>query len=105
MHKSAKQVQASSGLFYDVFRQYDPANMLLHQAQQEVLEQQLEQTRLAGALRRLQGSKIVITHPESPTPFAFPIFVDFLRQTMSTETMGDRIERMSARLELQAGTA
>ena len=31
--KSARQLQASSGLFFDVFRQYDPANLLLTQAE------------------------------------------------------------------------
>src|SRR5439155_5380054 len=28
--KSAKQLQASTGLLYNVFREYDPGNLLLH---------------------------------------------------------------------------
>ena len=35
-------MQASSGLFYDVFRKYDPANGLLKQAEREVLEDELD---------------------------------------------------------------
>ena len=35
--KSARQLQASSSLIYDVFREYDPQNLLLAQARREVL--------------------------------------------------------------------
>ncbi|MEO7085516.1 MAG: ligase-associated DNA damage response DEXH box helicase, partial [Gemmatimonadaceae bacterium] len=40
--KTARQLQMSSGLFFDVLRRYDPANLLLAQASREVLERQLE---------------------------------------------------------------
>ena len=40
--KSVKQLQASGGLFFDVFAKYDPDNLLLTQARKEVLERQLE---------------------------------------------------------------
>ena len=56
--KAVKQVQASSELIYDVFARYDPDNLLLFQAHREVLERQLEQSRLgrrAGADRRAAG--------------------------------------------------
>jgi ATP-dependent Lhr-like helicase len=102
MHKSAKQVQASSGLFFDVFSRYDRGNLLLQQAEREVLERQLEQSRLARTLVRLQSSRIVITDPPRPTPMAFPILVDRLRETVTSETLGDRIERMSLLFEQSA---
>jgi len=38
--RTAIQMQASSGLFYDVFREYDPGNLLLWQATREVLDRQ-----------------------------------------------------------------
>ena len=53
-NKSAKQVQASSSLFFDVFRKYDPSNLLLTQAQNEVLQQELEIARLSATLQNLQ---------------------------------------------------
>src|SRR5690606_27873933 len=34
---SARHLQASSELFYDVLTQFDPENLLLHQARREVL--------------------------------------------------------------------
>ena len=52
--KSSKQLQASSSLFYDVFRQYDPANRLLGQADAEVLAQELDLQQLAACPARLR---------------------------------------------------
>jgi len=101
--KSAKQVQASSGLFFDVLSRYDPSNMLLFQAQKEVLEKQLETSRMAMALSRLASSRLLITYPEKPTPLAFPILVDRLRETLTTEHISDRIAKMALKLEEAAG--
>jgi ATP-dependent Lhr-like helicase len=39
--KTNRQVQATSGLLYEVFARWDPANPLLGQAEREVLERQL----------------------------------------------------------------
>lgn len=103
--KTVKQLQASSGLFYDVFCQYDPTNLLLRQADREVMDRQLESSRLASTLRRLQVSELAIETPPHPTPLAFPILVDRLRETLSTESLGDRIEKLVGRLERMAGPA
>jgi len=100
--KTLKQVQASSGLLFDVFARYDPENMLIRQAHREVLERQLEQTRLAKALKRLEKSKLLITEPPRPTPLAFPILIDRLRETLTSETITDRIEKLAAKLEMEA---
>lgn len=103
MGKNAKQLQASSGLFYDVFARYDPGNLLLRQARREVLERQLEETRLVAALRRLEASRIVQTHPRKTTPLAFPLLVDRWRETVSSESLADRIARITGELEEAAG--
>jgi ATP-dependent Lhr-like helicase len=103
MNKSARQIQASSGLFFDVFARYEPNNLLLHQAHREVLERQLEEGRMGVALRRLGASRLLIKEPRRPTPMAFPILVDRLRETLTSESLTDRIERMTLRLEQEAG--
>jgi ATP-dependent helicase Lhr and Lhr-like helicase len=102
VNKSMKQVQASSGLFFDVFKRYEPQNMLYQQAHQEVLEKQLEQSRLAQCLERLNRSNIVITHPPKPTPMCFTLFVDRLREQLSSETLADRVKDLVSQLERQA---
>ena len=101
--KSIKQLQASSGLIYDVFTQYDPQNMLLAQAAREVLERQLEQSRLRRALERLAGATLVVREIARPTPFAFPLLVDRLRETLTSEKLADRVQKMQLQLEKAAG--
>ena len=100
--KTASHLQASSNLFFDVFAQYDPGNLLLEQSRREVLEFQLEASRMLSALERIAASRIVIETPERVTPLAFPLLVDKLRERVSSETLADRIARMQAELEQAA---
>ncbi|TWT53792.1 putative ATP-dependent helicase Lhr [Rubripirellula amarantea] len=102
--KSSSHLQASSNLFFDVFAQYDPGNLLIEQSRREVLDFQLEATRMMDALDRIAASRIVIETPEKITPFAFPLLVDKLRERVSSETLADRISRMQADLEESART-
>lgn len=101
--KSARQLQASSGLFFDVFRQYDPANLLLTQAEEEVLRQELEVERLEQTMNRLQGRQLDIHQVRRTTPLAFPLMVERFRESMSSEKLADRIRRMVAELDKAAG--
>ena len=101
--KTARQLQASSGLFFDVFRRYEPDNLLLAQADREVLERQLERSRLGTALHRLSGAQVVVTTPKRFTPLSFPLLVDRTRNKVSSEKLGDRIRRMQLALERAAG--
>ena len=101
--KTARQLQMSSSLFFDVLRQYDPGNLLLSQAAREVLEQQLESTRLGATLRRLFQSSVIVRHPKRVTPFGFPLVVDRNREKVSSELLADRIRRMQLALEKAAG--
>ena len=101
--KSTKQVQASSSLFYDVFKKYDPQNLLLTQAQQEVLQQELEIARLSDTLRNLAQKTLQLMPIARPTPFAFPLLVERIRESSSAEKLADRIARMVADLEKAAG--
>jgi ATP-dependent Lhr-like helicase len=101
--KTARQLQASSGLFFDVFTRFDPQNLLLGQAHREVLERQLESSRLGRTLERLAASRVVVTNPERTPPLAFPLLVDRARNRVSSESLGDRVRKMQVRLEKAAG--
>ncbi|MEW5925873.1 MAG: ligase-associated DNA damage response DEXH box helicase [Gemmatimonadota bacterium] len=101
--KTAKQLQASSGLFYDVFARYDPENLLLRQAHREVLERQLERSRLGRTLERLAAARVVVTEPKRTPPLAFPLLVDRAREAVSSESLADRVLRMQLALERAAG--
>ena len=103
--RSSRQLQASSSLFFEVFRKYDPANMLLKQAEQELLAQELEIGRLAASLARMNAQRLVVIEAERPTPFSFPLMVERFREQLTNEKVADRIARMLAQLEQAAGGA
>jgi ATP-dependent Lhr-like helicase len=99
-HKKAKHLQSSASLLFKVFEEYDANNILLKQAYQEVLEQQMDEVRLRQGLQRMYNSKIVLTFPNKLTPLSFPIVVDGLnRNNLSSEKLEDRIKRMQQLLE------
>ncbi|MDT7836815.1 ligase-associated DNA damage response DEXH box helicase [Aquabacterium sp. OR-4] len=97
--KSTRQLQASSGLFYEVFRKYDPANRLLGQADAEVLAQELDLGHLAACLARLRRQRIEAVTLPAPSPFALALMVERFREQLSTEKLADRLARMVAESE------
>ena len=101
--RTVRQLQASTELFFEVFREFDPGNLLLKQAQREVLEQQLEISRLTDSLTRLQTQSLQLVPVKRFTPLAFPIWAQRIgSQTLRMENGAARIERMVAQLEKQA---
>ncbi|MDQ3203984.1 MAG: DNA ligase-associated DEXH box helicase, partial [Pseudomonadota bacterium] len=102
--KSTRQVQASSGLFFQVFKQYDAGNLLLAQAGKEVLREELDIHRLEQTLERLNTLKMDLHLIKRPTPLGFPLLVERMRESMSSEKLADRIRRMVSDLEKTAET-
>ncbi len=100
--KSNRQLQASSSLFFEVFRRHDAGNLLLTQAQREVLEQELELGRLRTTLIALQGRTREWHQTAQATPFAFPLMVERFREKLSSEKLSDRVARMVRELEKAA---
>jgi ATP-dependent Lhr-like helicase len=97
-HKKAKHLQSSAGLLFNVFHEYEPDNLLVRQAFQEVFDQQMQEARLRDMLYRIQKSDIVITFPKRLTPFCFPIKVDSMRENITSEKLEDRVRRMQLQL-------
>jgi len=91
---TTKQLINSTKLMYEVFRDYDPDNLLLRQAYEEVHEFQLEEARMRAALERIANQETIFNLIDKPTPLAFPILVDRLRETMGNESLAERIKRM-----------
>ncbi|MEJ7735825.1 MAG: ligase-associated DNA damage response DEXH box helicase [Chitinophagaceae bacterium] len=98
-HKKARHLQSSASLIFKVFSEYESHNLLLRQAYNEVMEQQMEEERLRNMLQRIQQGNIVITFPQRLTPFCFPIKVDSMRENMSSEKLEERVKRMQLQLE------
>ena len=101
--KSARQVQASSGLIFEVLREHDATNLLLEQSRQEVLAAQLEFNRLETALQTVAKRRWVIKQPERLTPLSFPLWAEGIQsQMMTSESYQTRVERMLKELETAA---
>jgi len=91
-----KHLQSGSQLLFEVFRDYEPENLLFQQAYRETFEHQLEEGRLLLALERIANQEIAWKKCEKPTPFSFPIITDRLREKLSSETLAERIKKMTA---------
>jgi ATP-dependent Lhr-like helicase len=101
--KTARQLQTSSGLMFDVLERHDSDNLLLDQARREVLDGQLDHLQLLASLQRIAGQTWRVTTPGRYTPLSFPLWADRLQtQTLSTESWQKRVEREARKLERMA---
>lgn len=100
--RSSRSLQASAAMFHDVFARHDPDNPLLAQARSEVLEQELDCDRLRATFTELRAKRLDIVTIEQPTPFAFPLMVERLRETLSNERLSERVSRLVDELERAA---
>lgn len=94
-----KHLQANSGLFFQVFEEYDADNLLLREAFDEVFDFQLDYARLYQALTRIANHPVKICHPERLTPFAFPIFAESFREKFSNENIEEKLNRIKEQLQ------
>ncbi|MDB5943231.1 MAG: lhr [Ramlibacter sp.] len=97
--KSARQLQASSGLFFEVFRKYDKGNLLLGQAEREVLSQELEISRLRTTLERMLRKELWLVELKHPSPMSLPLMVERFREKLSTEQLSTRLDRILRDME------
>jgi ATP-dependent Lhr-like helicase len=101
--KTTRQLQASSSLFYDVFVEFDPENLLLIQARREVLERHMEFARLKSALESMTKKRFVMRETQRISPLAFPLWAEGIAsQQVKFESATARIERLAAQLEKAA---
>ena len=97
-HVKQKHLQSSAGLLFKVLSEYEPNSLLLRQAYNEVMYQQMDEVRLRNMLQRIQKSNIKIMFPQRLTPFCFPIKVDSMREMMTSEKLEDRVKKLQSQL-------
>jgi len=100
---SPRQVQTSAELLYEVFQRYDPDNLLLAQARREILDSQLEFTRLKSTMEDLVSRPIHLQKCARLTPMAFPLWADRLQAHHQGADSASRLEKMLTTLETAAG--
>jgi len=99
--RSQRQLQASSGLLYDVLQRFDPGHLLLAQAEREVFSAQLEISRLASTLAECARRDITLHQIKTLTPLSFPLWAESVRGQLSTEDWKTRVQRAATKLEKQ----
>ena len=92
--KSSGQLQISASLLFDVFSRHEPENRLLKQARQEVLDVQLELSRLEAALIRAAEQEWLHVPTPRPGPLAFPLLAERLGSRLSNESLQERLQRL-----------
>lgn len=94
----SKHLQANAGLFFSVFSEYEPNNLLLRESYDEVFDFQLEEGRMIKAFERIDSHRIVFRKPDKLTPFAFPIFSESFRERYSNEDWQSKLEKIKMQL-------
>ncbi len=97
--RSMRQLQASSGLLFDVLTRFDGEHLLLEQARREVFEAQLEVQALRATLADCAARALVLQAPASLTPLSFPLWAEAMRGSLSTEDWSTRMRRAADALE------
>ena len=92
--RSNKSLQSSAGLIFKVLEDHDPNHFLVRQAYTEVFNMQLQEQRVVEAFKRIEKSKIILKFANAFTPLSFPIKVDSLRQTLTSEDLDSRIQKL-----------
>ena len=87
--RARKQLQASSALFYEVFRKYDAGNLLLAQAEARGAGAGARicaaaRQRCSACARRRSSSSTL----RAPSPFALPLMVERFRETADHREAG-----------------
>ena len=94
-----KHLQSGSQLFYDVFKEHEPDNLLYQQAINETFDHGIESPRIQRSFEKIENLKIVWKDCKYPTPFSFPLITDRIRSKLSSESVEDRIRKMYLQLE------
>ena len=95
-----KHLQSGSQLFYDVFREHEPENLLYLQAINETFDHGIESPRIQRTFEKIENLKIVWKDCKYPTPLSFPLITDRIRSKLSSESVEDRIRKMYLKLEM-----
>jgi len=101
--QSQRELQSSASLLFEVLQRYDSENLLLEQSRREILERQLELTRLTHVLHALQKRPILFVETQHLSPMAFPLWADRLQAILVAADATTRLEAMLKELNKAAG--
>jgi ATP-dependent Lhr-like helicase len=91
---SQRQLQSSSGLLFDVLRRFDPGNLLVQEAEQEVMEEQFNSLGLYNFLQKMTSTALHFQETRTFSPLALPLYRERVSAQISSEQLAERIERI-----------
>jgi ATP-dependent Lhr-like helicase len=92
--KSARQLQMSSSLLFDVFLKHEPDQPLLLQSFDETRRRFMPIDLFETRLNEFSQKTFVFQDLKDLSPFAFPLLISRLSSRLSNEKLETRIERM-----------
>ncbi|WP_257658092.1 ligase-associated DNA damage response DEXH box helicase [Parapedobacter lycopersici] len=98
--QKTKHLQAHASLFFKVFAEYEPENLLYQQAFDEVYDLQLQMARMHRAFLRMQQQQLIYMKNDRFSPFAFPIFTESFRTRYSNEDWAKQLEKLKKELHV-----
>lgn len=96
--KEARHLQASASLLFDVFSKYDPDNLLIKQADDEVFQNQLDFRRIHKVLTKLLISKKSYIHLKKLSPFAVTLYLERIKSYVSSESLEKRLDQLKQKV-------
>ncbi|MFC7337828.1 ligase-associated DNA damage response DEXH box helicase [Haloferula chungangensis] len=103
--KQLRSIQTSASLLFEVFNRYDPENLLLDQSKREILEGQLEFSRMHEVLIGISRKPLRLIELTRLSPFSFPLWAERLYSIISTKDAITLMEEMLKELEQNAEKA
>lgn len=90
--KKERQIQVSSAILFEVFKQYEPQHLLFQQAYQEVYRDYFQLDRLRPILQRIYQCKFVWKPLLQLTPLAVPLYASAMWGRIPPEELAARIK-------------
>jgi ATP-dependent Lhr-like helicase len=81
-------------LLFDVLRRFDPGNLLVQEAEQEVMQEQFSGLGLYNFLQKMTNTPLHFQDTRTFSPLALPLYRERVSAQISSEQLAERIERI-----------
>ena len=103
--RTARNLKMTASLLYSVFERFEPENIFMRQAEEEVTQEYLNYDRLTYCLNDLANRTWQVIEVSRPTPLSFPLIVERISSTLSGEELRVRIEKLLKAYEKNSNTS
>ena len=91
--KKERQIQVSSSILFEVFKQYEPDHLLFQQAYQEVYRDYFQIDKMLPIMQRIYQSHFIYQPIRRLTPLSVPLYASAMWGKIPPEELAERIKR------------